>query len=276
MLAKFPIFRTLAFSALAACTATPHDPAAARDLAKRAYIALESRPYDRDSVAFADQSLAKAKRLAPEEVWVHIGLAHLALVRGHDGGSWYAGKMFDPNALGIAREEASKAVVDDPKEAMAWCMQGWVDILDKDFPRVQADVNQAYLLDTSLFEPYFLRAAALLGNRQYEKAKGFYLLADSHAVRPKQKANAHRGLSSVAYGQHDRAEELRQLLLQAAVEPDNGWGQSLVGEWYSREKRWPEAVEWWERTVALAPFPRAVEQLRKAREALRTGASPAP
>lgn len=268
-------FAVLALLGLAACKPSPADRAKAKDLAKSAFSTLENRPYDLDSVRWAATRLAMATKLSPGESWVHLCKGQMALTRGHDIGSWYKLKRYDPASVEFARREAELALVADSTEPRAWCFSAFLHILDQRWDLVQSEVNRAYQLDTSAFEPYHLRAVAYRLVGQYDKSRQFYLLADSHAVEVGQRKRVLQGLSEVARGQGDDTEQLRLLLLGVENDPTSGWAVGLVAEWFMRRKRYPEAVQWWERTVALAPFPRALDQLAKAREAVRTGVVPA-
>jgi len=237
---------------------------------------LQDHPFELDSVALAATQLGAAAKLSPDEAWVHIGNGQLALTTGHDMGSWYRLERFDPSAVALARREAALAIASDSLEPQAWCSSALIHILDKRWDLVQGEVNRAYLLDTSAFEPYHLRGVAYRMVKQYDKSRQFYLLADSHATTAGQRKQVIAGLSAVAKGQGDHFEELRLLMKDVETDPTNAWSYGMVAEWYMTQKRYAEAVQWWEKTVAIAPFGRAVAQLAKAREAVRTGVAPAP
>ena len=276
MFASLRILAVLSLIGLASCKPSPADRVKAKALAKSAYSTLENRPFEMDSVNVAIRQLATASTLSPDESWVHIGLGQLALTRGHDAGSWYKMKRYDPAAVEVARTEAAKALAADSAEPQAWCFSALLHILDKRWDLVQSEVNRAYLLDTSAFKPYHLRAVTYRLLKQYDKSRQFYKLADCHAVEIEQKKQVLQGLSEVAKGLGDYAEQLRLLMQVVENDPTNGWAIGLVAEWYMAQKRYPEAVQWWEKTVAIAPFPRAVDQLAKAREAVKTGVAIAP
>lgn len=270
-----PAILLVFLAAFVACKPSPVDRSTAKELARSAYRSLVNRPYDLDSVRLAASKLEQASRLSPDEAWVHIGLGQLALTRGHDGGSWYKMKRYDTAAVAFARREAEKALAADSANAQAWCFNALIHILDKRWDLVQNDVNRAYQLDTAAFKPYHLRAVTYRLLKQYDKSRQFYLLADSHAVEIGQKKLVLQGLADVARGQGDHAEQLRLLMMGVENDPTNGWAVGLVAEWYMAQKRYPEAVQWWERTVAIASFPRARDQLAKAREAVKTGVAAA-
>jgi tetratricopeptide (TPR) repeat protein len=272
-----PALFPLLLVALTACKPSEQARSKARELSRAARATILANPYNGDSLTSAKLALQAAARLSPDEAWVHIGRGYLARAQGHgDGGSWYKAERFQPQLLAVARSEAAFAVAADPKEPIAWCLQSWIDALDGRYDKVQDDINRAHDLDSSLFEPYQTRAVVMQRTRHYEQAEIFARAADTHATEPWQKHMARQELATLAHVRNDRIEELRLLVLNAQDESDNGWTQASVAEWYMAEKRYAEAIPWWEKAVSLAPFRRAVEQLAKAREAVKTGVLPTP
>jgi hypothetical protein len=263
------------FLLAAGCRSSASARKMARDLSRRAISALENRPFDGDSVGLAGRDVGIARGLAPDEALVHVAAGKLALTTGHDVGSWYKLSRYAPQAVETARREASAALQADPKSPEAWCFQAYIDILERRWDRVQDEVNRAWQLDSSAFEPYQLRAVSMRLLKRYDESRHFYMVADSHAVEMWQRKQVLAGLGEVARGVGDTDGQLALLHRLVELEPGNAWTTGLVAEWHMSHHRYAEAVIWWEKAVALAPFPRAVQQLAKAREAVRTGVAPA-
>lgn len=239
--------------------------------AKRAFFALEAKPFDRETARKAAQAIGRAYKAEPNDPWVLVAASQAVLSDGYIKGDRSRLGSYDPDSVKRADELARRAVALGPREPMAHIQRARLQIIAEDFRGAWDTLNRAYGLAPDGFYPWYYRGVISYRMQDAKRAAEAFDAAFERAREPYQKEWAVGRRCDLAHMQRDHVAEercLKQLIEMSPGEPHPYGNYALF---LKGRKRYDEAIEYYRKAIAIRPYPLAVEQLKQA-EILREAA----
>lgn len=257
----FPFFLIL-FASVACTTGT--DTLTPQE----AILEMEQHPFSGPVLEQSAQSLKQALQKTPDDTWANIGAAELYLRIGYKVGSRYKQDNYVPEALDNAYTLAQRAIELAPDNSRAYALLAKLQIIRGEYKTAWETLNQAHKLDPDSFYPWYYLTVLNRYYKLYDKAKYYADRAESLAQYTHQRRWVIGERKNIADATGDlKAEEQAHLAL-IALEPDRPHPYGNYATFLYYQKRYTEAVTYFEKAIAISPYPKAVELLEKSRQRL--------
>lgn len=228
------------------------DPVARRK-AVEAFYMLEAKPWDRGYRQRAVERLREAQTSSPQDPWVLISIAKA--IMSDDVPAQF------PEALKYTKD----AVRRGPREPLAHAYHGWVLYNMGKHQEAWRSYQQAIRLDPKEPLPYLYIARAFADTRDARQLEKW--LSDGRSRKntneidgrifelERQLANLRKDGTAVEQSFRD----------QIAKQADNPWVRSNYASFLMHNRRYDEAIRYFEAALRLMDYPAARDGLSKAR-----------
>lgn len=235
------------------------------NLAEEAYHQLEANVFDRGQVEDAVAKIRRAKENRPDDAWVFMALSLAVLVDGYKIGDWYDPRTFAEGSVDQAYALALKARELDPKISQTHAHLARILIIKGEFRPAWEILNEAYRLDANSFYPWYFKG--IIGEKFRDSRQALQAFDEaerrvSHSYQT-HLVNLHR--QNVAKFEKNFEEEERLLRENIKLEPDSPHVYGNYAHFLKAHGRYDEAIEFWEKAIAIGAYPAAVKSLAETR-----------
>lgn len=244
------------------------DKTTPRALAREAYYQIEANVFSRPQIQDAYTKINLAADQNRNEAFIYGTVSLGTLVGGYTIGDWYDPSTFGGTVVQDALGYARQAVSLDPNLGQAHAQLARVLIVKKEFAEAAEHIAKAKMLDPESFYPWYFEGI-------WHEQQGHVAEATRALDRAQQAATlphhsmlvlVHR--ASVAKVAGNAALQEQLLKERIGLNPDSAYAYGEYAAFLMCQGRYREAVVQWEKALHIAPFPRAVSQLKKAKQHL--------
>jgi tetratricopeptide (TPR) repeat protein len=244
---------------LASC-AKKEDP---RVLAEQAFYAIERAPFDSQVLKEMGDQIYRAEKINATDPWVLIALSQLQMELGYMSGNRFKLSSYDVGYFERAKSYAEQAVKAAPENVIAQAKWAKIQIILNDNTGAWETLNRAHLIDPENFYPRHLRAALLMEMKQPDMAETALQEAERRIAEPYQRRWVIQQKITLAKIRKDPAAEERAHKEAIAADPNEPHPYGNYAGFLKWQKRYDEAIEYYNKAIAISPYPLAVEQLRQ-------------
>jgi tetratricopeptide (TPR) repeat protein len=234
-----------------------------RSPAEEAYYQIESNVFNRHAISDAQAKLDQARRANPHDPWVYLTASLAVLVSGYTIGDWYSPQTFVEGTIDKALDLAVKAVDADPQESQGHAHLARLKSLQGDYKAAWEVLTEAYKRNPNSFYPWYFRG--IIAEKMRDAVIGrFYFDEAEKRVAYKYQAsllNIHRQQLAKLSG--DLAEQERLLKDNIANSPDKPHFYGNYASFLMSQKRYDEAIQYWQKAIELGPYREALKQLEQ-------------
>jgi len=237
----------------------------ARELAKSAYFQIEANVFDPSELSSAIQKLNTAQNQNPKEPFVYLTASLAVLVKGYKIGDWYETRNFAEGSVEQSVKLAEQAIGLNRNLGHSYAHLARLRILTKDFKDAERLINKAKELDKDSFYPWYFEGILYEKQGNVQAATRAFATAESKMTMKHQPTMLNNHRQSLAKLTNDTALQEKLLKENIAHAPNNAHLYGNYGQFLMCQGRFREAVVQWEKALSIATYPRAVEQLEKAK-----------
>jgi len=248
-----------------ASTSTTHAQEKPGELARKAFYQIESRPFSQDVTRKAVEDIVRAQKTAPSDPWVLIAISRALMEQGYLKGNRSKLSSYDAKSMEGARSYAKQALETGRQESMAYVQWARIQIITEDYRGAWETLNQAHKIDPDGFYPWYFRAIISLNMNDPARAEDALNEADSRSVLPYHGRWVAQSRITLAQLKKDPAAEEAYYKKAIALEPQEPHPYGNYAGFLKRHKRYDESITYYEKALAIAPYPLAEEQLRQTR-----------
>jgi len=251
-------------------TVTKHDRPSAgtptpRDLARQAYYQMEAHVFDRAQLQEAYTKINQAADQNRNEAFIYVAVSFGTLIGGYTIGDWYDLDTFSGDTVQQALGYAQQAVALDPNLGAAHAQLARVLVVRREFEEAARHIATAKVLDPDSFYPQYFegiwhekQGLATEANQAFDRAQHAATLPHHSML-----VLGHR--TSVAKVEGNAALQEQLLKEGIGLNPKNAYAYGEYAAFLMCKGRYRDAIVQWEQAIRIAPFPRAVSQLEKAK-----------
>lgn len=238
----------------------------AGSLAKDAFHAIESKPFDSDNLEDAFADIGRAEKLNPEEPWVAIAKSRAFLAIGYSRGNRFRKSSYREDLLDKARQYAEQAISLSPAESAAYSQLAHIEIILGNHRTAWDILNNAYRKNPDDFYPWYFRSVISTEMKDRERSESALEEARKRIVLPYQERFVLQQKRTIAaiMGDDNEMEAAYKAIIDHDPESAHAYGN--YGNFLLRLGRYDEAIANNEKAVSISPYPLALEQLERARE----------
>lgn len=246
--------------------AEPQNNPSPRELAREAYYQIEANLFDRAQLQDAYIKINAAVDRDRKEAFVYVTVSLGTLVTGYTIGDWYEMQTFSGDSVQQALSYARQALTLDPNLSQAHAQLARLLIVRREFAEAEQHLKKAKELDPHGFYPWYFegiwhekQVQLAAANKAFDRAEKYAVLKHQHTL-----ILVHR--QNVAKLSKDFT--LQEKLLKDGIGQNQGSAYSYgnYAEFLMCHRRYQEAIVQWEKAISIAPYGRAVGQLKKAKE----------
>ena len=234
-------------------------------VAKDSYYDLEAYRFDARKVALAQRNLFWARLLSSDNHWVLLADSQAELVTGYRYGDRLRANAYEEAYLARARAHALTARERWPEDSMVMAHWARFQIIQGDLSEAWETLNQAHTLDRENFYPWYYLSVVNLRMRYPEMAQQLLGRAEQHSSMHHQRVMVAHRMAHVARALEDLAAEEAAYLRVIELDPDAPQAYGNYANFLRNQGRYAEALEYYERAIAIRPYPLAVRGLERVR-----------
>lgn len=213
------------------------------------------------SIHGAAAEIQAAHQRSPEDPWVLIALAKLAMTTGYRSHDVYS-----PEAVEAAYEFAKKAVENGPAVSMAHAYLGVMLYHRGKNEAAWRSYQKAIELDPRNAMPYFYVATAMNDVRDKKGLAEWIAKAEQAVAGRPVYANRLFSLKRDLANLNKDAVEIERLYREELVgAPDNPWLHGNYAEFLAHHRRYDEAIRYYEKALTIMEYSMARKGLEQAR-----------
>lgn len=239
-----------------------------RALAREAYYQIEANVFSRAQLQDAYTKINLAADQNRNEAFIYVAVSLGTLVGGYTIGDWYDLTTFGGTVVQDALGHARQAVSLDPDLGAAHAQLARVLIVKKEFLEAAEHIAKAKALDPDSFYPWYFEGIWHEKQGHVPEATHAFDRAQQAATLPHHSMLVLVHRASVAKIGGDAALQEQLLKKGIALNPDSAYAYGDYAAFLMCKGRYREAIVQWEKAIHIAPFPRAVSQLEKAKQYL--------
>lgn len=249
----------IAFSILIAPPAAGSDP----DPALAAYRQMEAWHADPDLLIAARHQTRRAAELGAERWQLLLNRSLGALVAGYKSGDPYAMESYMRGSLDRATALAREALEEGPNSELVHSHVGLLHLIEDDRSKAHASFARARALDEAAFRPWLYGAALEVRDGDLQRARWSLGEAEARSKRAEQLVRVDRLRVAIARRSGDVEWERRLHDQLVVANPASARDLVAYGDFLSRRLELEEALELYQRAVAIQRSPAAVAGLEK-------------
>lgn len=236
--------------------------------AHEAYYPIEANVFSRAHLQDAYTKINLAADQNRNEAFIYAAVSLGTLVGGYNIGDWYDLTTFAGTVVQDALGHARQAVSLDPNLGAAHAQLARVLIVRKEFVEAAEHIAKAKALDPDSFYPWYFKGIWHEKQGHVAEATHTFNRTQQAAALPHHSMMVLVHRASVAKVGGNAA--LREQLLKEgiALNPASAYAYGDYAAFLMCTGRYLEAIVQWEKAIHIAPFPRAVSQLEKAKQYL--------
>jgi tetratricopeptide (TPR) repeat protein len=173
---------------------------------------------------------------------------------------------FDDGAVEKALAFAKRALELRPTESQASAQVARIYIIKKEYQTAWTLLNTAYDNDATNYYPWYLRGVIAVKMNDPKRALVQFDEAEKLAKHKYQHRQLNYQRQYIAKMNGDAAAEEALLKKNIQDNPDRANIYGNYAQFLKKHKRYDEAIAYWEKAIAISPYPHAIEQLKKTRE----------
>ena len=237
-------------------------------LVEGAYYQIEENVFN--AVKFRDAliELDVAQHKNPEDPWLYLSLSLAKLVQGYTIGDWYEMKTFNPGSVDQAVQLAQVALQKGPRLSQSYAHLARLLILKTEFKEAWQLLNTAHSLDPESFYPWYFRGILYEKMKSAQKANECLNEALLHAKYGYQKSIVNIHLQKVAAFSGDINQQEKLLLQNIQDNKNNAAYYGNYARFLMNHFRYKEAVQYWEKALAISTYQEALQGLDEAKKML--------
>lgn len=232
----------------------------------QAYHQMEESPFDSNTFQSSLKLVNAAYESNPEEPWVYIAYSLATMQQGYRIGSWFRLKSFRSGYIEKALELAEKAKIYGESESQSYAHLARIKIIQKKYREAWDLLNQSYRLDNENFYAWFYRALIHYYMKGYEDAWTHLDEAQERVTERYQKKLVTRQRQRIARKQGNKVLEEQMYKRNIEDFPDNPYMYGNYASFLLANKRYKESVDFYEKAIAIKPYPRALSKLEEAKK----------
>jgi tetratricopeptide (TPR) repeat protein len=251
---------TFAIASLLCIGANAAEPA---DSARSAFFAVEEKPYHSDVVHKAKRDVEQAYLQQPRDPWVLIALSRLALEDGYQRGWRDRLSSYSASAVDKALDYAKAAVSAGPSEFMAHVALARVQIITENYTGAWDSLNKAHDLDKQDFYYWYLLAVLAFEKKDSHYAHTMVDGAERRARLTYQRRWVLELRGNLAHRENDVRAEEDAYRRSIELEPAEPQLYGNYANFLKQQHRYEDAITYYQRAIAIKPYPLAIEELRQ-------------
>lgn len=236
-----------------------------RLLAMEAYHKMEESPFDAEVYQRSLELISQAHADNADEPWVYIAASLASMQAGYKVGSWYRGKSFGKDAIDKAYQFAVKAKEIGVNESQAYAHMARMEIIKAEYRKAWELLNQAYRVDNENFYAWFYKAIIHVKKKGYDEAWTYLDEAEKRISHRYQMKLVTRERQGVARKKGDVLLEERMYKKNIEDFPENAYMYGNYGSFLLRNGRPEESIIYYEKAIAITPYPLALKKLKEAK-----------
>jgi tetratricopeptide (TPR) repeat protein len=233
------------------------------NLAEQAYYEIESDILNRSAVESALAKLQRARTQKPKDPWPYLAMSLAVLASGYKIGDWYEMQTFSKGTVDKALALATKAVEVAPKESQSHAHLARILIIRGEYKKAWNSLNEGYNKNRGNFYVWYFRGIIAEKMRDVAHATSYFDEASKRASHRYQSmlVNLHR--ENIAKIAGNLQEQERILKENIAKNPNNPHIYGNYGYFLMKQKRYDEAIQYWQKAIELGPYREAVDRLEE-------------
>ena len=241
------------------CTDVQADPIS-RQKAIDVFWALEARPWDSQTLGYAKAELETAKQRNSNEPWVYISEAKLVRTLGYKSYQNYTEESGK-----VALDLSKKAVELDPNLSMAHAYYGLMLYSAGKNELAWMEYQKAMKLDPNNAWPVFYTAEAIADAKDLKQLEIWMAKVEPLAKGKIYQHRLHVLRRRLANLKKDDAAVEASFKTDLADQSENPWLHGNYASFLTRQKRYDEAIQYYEKALLIMDYGMAREGLEKAR-----------
>ena len=241
-------------------------------LARNAFFAIENKPFDREVTGKAAEDIARAYKQDPKHPWVSIAISRLHLEQGYLKGDRTKLSSYLAESIEKASRHARQAVELGANESMAHVQVARIQIISENYKGAWETLNQAHKLDMAGFDPWYFRSVISIKMNDPKRAGDALDEAEKRSTLPYQKRWVTQNRIHLARLNKDAVAEEKYYKTAIEQEKEEPHPYGNYATFLKRHKRYDEAITYYQKALAISPYPLAEEQLRQTK-LLKDGAA---
>ncbi|WP_346837370.1 tetratricopeptide repeat protein [Microbulbifer sp. SAOS-129_SWC] len=228
---------------------------------EKTYYRLEANVFDHQLLREVATELKAPLAQRRDDPWVYLCASLATLVAGYDIGDWYSAGSFVPGTVERALQLAGRARSLAPGLSQAQAHYARVLIVEGKYKLAWEVLNKAHDLDAKSFYPWYFRGIVAEKMRDAQRASAYFDEAGQRVVLAHQRnlLNIHR--QKVARLTRDFSGQERLLRENIDKNPGTAIYYGNYAQFLMAHKRYAEARTYWEKAVAINPYPHALKKL---------------
>lgn len=235
----------------------------AKQISKRAYYLIDESPFDSNAHEQARILIEKGYEQNPDEPWLYITSSLLMLHDAYKIGSRFNATTYDNATFLEAVELAEVAKSLGREEGQAWVNLANYKIISRDLRGADRLLDRAGELDPNNFYLWYYRSVVNYARKEYEYsrinleiARGLTTHYYQRKLITRQNQRNAKKMGDIKLQEELYVQNIRDF-------PENAYMYGNYANFLKYQKRFRESALEYQKAVAINPYGRAVEQLKK-------------
>lgn len=250
---------------ISGCASPPCEDKTANECGREIYYQLDEHIFDIEETRKAVKKLEYVANIDKDAEWVALSFSLLLLNSAYEVGDLYLKSSYDDNLLAESKKKASE-ISDNIELSQSHAHLARLQIIEGEYRKAWFTLNEAHQLDNNNFYPWFLKGVISYFMGDYSSAEELLIKSEKISEFKYQRRLATRYRQKVARQEGDSSKEEELLLKNIRENPDYAYMYSHYAGFLERQQRYKEAIEYYEKTIAIKPYPNAIRQLERLKE----------
>lgn len=234
----------------------------ANQCGREIYYQLDEHIFNVEETRRAISKLRHAAKLDENAEWVNLSYSRLLLNSAYQVGDFYLKDSYNDSLLAESYKIAS-GVSTNSDLSQAHAHLARFQIIKGNYKKAWYTLNKAYELDNDNFYPWYLRGVISYFMRDYKKAEELFLESEKKSEFKYQRKLVTRYRQKVARKKGNYSKEEKLLQKNIRENPDNAYMYSHYAGFLKRQKRYKEAIKYYEKAIDIKPYNNAIRQLEE-------------